>query len=558
LNVKSILALPHWPILLYLTTALVLTIGGRRLSSRLRNGLAAGVCVAVGLVLVYVRASIPVDVVFSDWLVHLTLLGSLVYHVDHLNWTFAAMLTLIVAAKLIWTALDREHNRDTRLTPGLLLLSAAGYSILFAGNLLTLLLSWAVLMAASLVLLTLGQSGTRTARRYLLLFGVGALFLLWASWDAGRGDGGRWASLALSHPAALALLITSWIALGAYPLQIWLPLDCCGDTRDDVLAALLIVPPLLGLYLLARLSLLANGQLLRQDIPLGFGAVSLLIGAELAWMQPRKPAALACVAAALGGALVAGVSFPPTQSLYIILPWAMAMPPALLVLMWVPSRAGADDPEWLDVFLRVVTGLAGATLIGLPPTSGFVVWSRLESAVRALGNPTLTALLIGVLVVAGGLCAATLLRFWLVPRPAGRVRNALELALISAVLLLPMLVVAVRPRWAVVRIVGPSITSAYNLTDVALTPGLWTTLLPITLGFLLTVAMLRGQVEPDAAYWGRLAMVWRLEWAADLLAMLGRWLVGIVETVTDLVHGDHHLVWAFLAVIVFLWFYLFP
>ncbi len=222
---KSLLALPHLPILLYLTAASILAVGGRRISSRVRNALAAGVCVAVGVILLIIRRTVPVDIVFSDWLVHLTLFGSLIYHVDALSWTFAAMLTLVVGAKLAWTAIDRQNDRDARLVPGLLLLAAAGYSMLFAGNLLTVLVSWTALMTASLILLALGRCGTRAARRYLIVFGIAALLLMWATWDAGRGDGGRWASLALSRPAALALFVAAWIGLAAYPLHVWLPLD---------------------------------------------------------------------------------------------------------------------------------------------------------------------------------------------------------------------------------------------------------------------------------------------------------------------------------------------
>jgi formate hydrogenlyase subunit 3/multisubunit Na+/H+ antiporter MnhD subunit len=588
--VKSLLALPHWPILLYLAAALILAVGGRRISSRLRNVLGVGVCVAVGGMLVYIRGSVPIDVVFSDWLVHLTLLGSLIYHVDYLNWTFAAMLTLVVAAKLAWTALNADPvqrpgpgervqrsglgdsvqqpglgnsvqqpglgDRDARLVPGLLLLSAAGYSILFAGNVLTLLLSWTVLMAASLVLLALGRSGTVAARRYLVLFGAGALFLLWATWDAGRGDGGRWASLALSQPSVLALFIAAWISLSAYPLHVWLPLE--EGIWDDILALLQIVPALIGLYLLARLSLIVSGRLLFQDTWLALGAVSLLMGAELAWVQRRKSRALACVAVALGGALILGASFPPAYSLYVILPWAMTLPPALLVLALTPPRAGMDDPEWLDYFLRIVTGLACAALIGLPPMAGFVVWSRLESAVHSLGSPVVVTLLIALLAVSGGLIAAALFRFWLVPRPAGRIRAGWQCGVLSVVLLLPTLLVAVRPRWAVVRMVGPSLTTTLNLTDVALTPGLWVTVLPVALGFALTVAWLRGWIDLSASMWDRLERVWRLDWACRWLETFGRWLAAIVETATDLIHGDHHLVWAFLVVLVFMWFYLFP
>ncbi len=229
-----------------------------------------------------------------------------------------------------------------------------------------------------------------------------------------------------------------------------------------------IAPSLVALYLLARLSLVANGRALYQDLWIALGAVALLLGAELAWVQRQKQAALAYVAAALGGALILGASLPPVRSLFIILPWAMVLPPALFVLVLVPPRAGADDPQWLDDLLRAVTGLASAALIGLPPTAGFIVWSQLESAVRSVASPILSTTLIVVLVASGGLIAATLFRFWLVGRSEGRVHAGWQRGVLSATPAAPMLLVAVRPRWAVARMVGPSLASAMHVAAVAL------------------------------------------------------------------------------------------
>ena len=90
---SSLLSLPHLPVILCLGTALALALLGPRVPGRGRHVLAAGVCLAVGAVLLVMRPGLPIDVVFSDWLVRLTLLGSLLYRVDSLNWTFAALLT---------------------------------------------------------------------------------------------------------------------------------------------------------------------------------------------------------------------------------------------------------------------------------------------------------------------------------------------------------------------------------------------------------------------------------------------------------------------------------
>jgi hypothetical protein len=52
--------------------------------------------------------------------------------------------------------------------------------------------------------------------------------------------------------------------------------------------------------------------------------------------------------------------------------------------------------------------------------------------------------------------------------------------------------------------------------------------------------------------------LWRLDWLADWVDTIGGWLASLLETATDILHGDHHLVWAFLIILLFLWFYLVP
>lgn len=545
-----LLSLPHLPVILYLGMALVLALLGPRLPGRGRHVLAAGVCLGVGVVLLVMRPSLPIDVVFSDWLVRLTLLGSLLYRVDSLNWAFAALLTGLTLVEVVGNALKDDNSQASRLAPALLIVSGAAYSILFAGNLLTLLLSWAAWMAAFLALLIVVKGRARAARRLLIVFGMGAFALLWATWNVGLGDGGRWYILAFSGSAALAMFLTAWVSLGAYPLHLWLPVE--ENLPDTTVAVFHVVPLLVGLYLFARLAVVGGGVALLQDLWIGLGAIALFIGAELAWSQRDRSKALSYTAVALAGSLILAAALSAPHSIGIILSWSLSLPCAVLMLFLVPSRAGQDDPGWLDGLLRGVTAVAVATLVGLPPTAGFVAWSQMESAASSMG------FLIALLVLSSMFLAAALFRIWLGPRPPGREQGAVVKVLLGAALAGPMVLGGLSPKWVIVQMAGPAWSDWGSHVYPSVTPVLWAALVvPIVAGYGLHVW--RSGAEMSVGSVGVfLTRLWRLDWLADWVATIGGWLASLLETATDIFHGDHHLVWAFLIILLFLWFYLVP
>jgi formate hydrogenlyase subunit 3/multisubunit Na+/H+ antiporter MnhD subunit len=552
--VNPLLTLPHLPAILFLGGALALGLGGATIPARVRNGLALAVCLAVGVSLFLMKPTLPLDVVFSDWLVGFTLLGSLIYRVDILNWTFAISLVILVAVAVIcWTTSD-DAQKSARLVPCLFAMGAATFSMLFSGNLLTLMFSWVLLTAAALSLLVVAMEPNRSICYLLIIWGVGTFLLLWAIWNVGWGDGGRWSVWAHSASVTLSVFLVSWIALGAYPVHLW------SSRREDrsieVRSLLHTIPLLVGLYLLARLSVLLVSLPFR-DLWIALGAIALLLGAELAWSQRDRLGSLSFIGIALvGGVMLTAALFLPLST-GMILTWTLFLPFSLLALFLVPPRAGKHAPRGLDWLLGGVTGLAGASLIGMPPTAGFIAWSQLHNAVLSTENPVVMTVLFSIVVLSGVLIAAAFFHSWLVPAPEAHPRGVLIRGMAGAVLVLPALVGGLAPNLIVAHVAGPSWkewgAQAYSSTTV----GIWATIfLCISIGYVLNLWPPAISVKSSRA-WRIVARIWKLEWACKVIEQAGRWLAGILDTITDVVHGEHYLLWAFLSLILFLWFYFF-
>jgi len=552
--VNPLLTLPHVPVILFLGGALVLGLGGAAIPARVRNGLALAVCLVVGVSLLLMKPSLPLDVVFSDWLVGFTLLGSLIYRVDILNWTFAISLVILVAVAVIGWTTSEHAQRSARLIPCLLAIGAATFSLLFSGNLLTLLFSWVLLTAAALSLYVVVMEPVRSICYLLITWGVGAFVLLWAIWHVGWGDGGRWSVWDHSQSVTLSVFVVSWIALGAYPLHLWISLR--EDQSTEVLSLFRTIPLLVGLYLLARLSVFLVSLPFR-DLWIALGAIALLLGAELAWSQRDRLRSLSFIGIALVGGAMLTVALSLPLSTGSILTWTLFLPFSLLALFLVPPRAGKDAPRGLDWLLGGVTGLAGASLIGMPPTAGFIAWSQLHNAVLSTESPVVMTLLFSIVILSSVLIAAAFFHTWLVPAPEAHPRGVLIRGIVGAVLVLPALVGGLAPNLIVAHVAGPAWKEWSAQVYSSTTIGIWATIfLCISIGYVLNLWPPAISVKSGPT-WRIVVRIWELKWVCKAIEKAGSWLTSVLDTITDVVHGEHYLLWAFLSLILFLWFYLF-
>ena len=548
---NPLLSLPHLPVILCLGAAFVLILVGDRISTRARNIQALLIWAVVGVVLCLLQSRLPVDLVFSDWLLRLMLLGSLSYQVSLLNWAFAFVFWLAFGAELIWVSREGDAQKDPNLAPGLLAVAGATFSMLFSGNLLTLIFSWAVWLGAIFVLLVAAKGRNQAIYRLLILFGLAIFLVLWATWSVGQGDGGRWPTLTLSPSAAISVFLAAWIALGAYPFHLWIPVK--EKLSPSARAILHLAPSLVGIYLLARLAMLQQ-TLPYADLWLAVAAIGLVVSAQLAWAHEERSASLSYTGVALAGSVVLSAVLAAPKATGLLLSWALAWPLPLLVMWLMPPRVGKKDPRWASYLSFGVLGLASASLIGLPFTAGFVAWTHLEQV--ALSGGYFGVIVLLLIVAARILIGGALWGALLVPAEKDHVPGLWLRSVLGAILLVPSLLGGLAPDRVIAQIAGPDWASWGGQ---AYSPGFlaaWlVTLVPVALGYALYLARPRMAGRAGRAL-EFVAGLWALDWLLHGLERAGSWLADGLDTVTDILHGEHYLVWAFLVILLFLWFYL--
>ncbi len=562
---EPLLALPHLPVMLFLGGALIFILGGAGLPSRARNLAVLCIFVAVGVVLFLMRSQLPMDVVFSDWVASLTLLGSLVYHIDAFSWAFAVLLAMLLAA-LAWNLSAGIHlMEDWRLLPALFFISSAAFSILFSGNLLTLMFSWALLTAAAFTFMAFGGASVRATSYLLVFWSVGIALLVWATWSIGRGDGGRWTALAYSPTATRAIFVLAWISLAALPVHLWFAsvaeeqsvvLGAAKSPADILLPLLYAIPSLIGLYLLMRLTV-SQAILPERELWIGIGAVSLLLSSELAWSRQGRWKTLSYIAIAESGGVMLSLALSLPQATGLVFNWGLFLPFAMLVLFLVPVRATNREPAWLDWLFMAVTGLAGACLIGLPPTVGFTAWSQLNEAVLSSTTDfVVTMLLFALLFVAATLIAAAFFRIWLTPAEDVSFRCRWDQGIIGLLLLVPALAAGLLPAQFFANLTGGDWAGWDLWTYSSIEPGMWiTVLLSACLGYVLSIWPPAMAIKTHPL-WQFFAKLWNMAWLYQGIERLVGRGIDAVRVLVDVLCGEHWLLWAFLTVLLFFWLYL--
>ena len=551
--------------MLFLGGALIFILCGARIPLRIRNLIVLCILAAVGIVLFLMRSQLPMDVVFSDWVASLTLLGSLIYHIDTFNWTFAILLVILLAA-LAWNLSTGNHPReDWRLMPALFFMSSAAFSILFSGNLLTLMFSWSLLTAAVFIFMAFGRASARATTYLLVFWSVGIALLVWATWSIGRGDGGRWTALAYSPTATRAIFVLAGISLAALPVHLWFAsvaeeqsvvLSAANSPANILLPLLYAIPSLIGLYLLMRLTV-SQAILPERELWIGIGAVSLLLSSELAWSRQGRWKTLSYIAIAESGGVMLSLALSLPQATGLVFNWGLFLPFAMLVLFLAPARATNREPAWLDWLFMAVTGLAGACLIGLPPTAGFTVWSQLnETVLSSTTDFVVTMLLFALLFVAATLIAAAFFRIWRAPMEDVPFRCRWDRGIISLLLLVPALAVGLLPAEFFANLAGGDWVGWGLGTYSSIEPGMWiTVLLSTCLGYVLSIWPPAMAVTRHPL-WQFFAKLWNIAWLYRGIDRLVGHGMDAVRVLVNMLCGEHWLLWAFLTILLFFWLYL--
>lgn len=398
--------------------------------------LAAGLAVAVAIAVELISSGAALSYVVGAWQPPL----GIALRADGLSGAMLLMTALVVVAVGLYAHVQyglREEagNQRAQTTFWLMLLALwSALNAVFVGeDLFNLYVALELLTFAAVPLVCLdGRAETANAAlRYLLFALLGSLLYLLGV-GLIYGQYGTLDLLALSRlsrpdPAlsvALALMIVGLLAKAAlFPLHLWLPPAHAGAPApaSAVLSALVIKAPV---FLILRLVLdVAPGQtaLLAGQLLAVLGAASILFCSVMALRQARLKLMIAYSTVAQLGYLfivfplaAGGTGVPPWETIawtggaLQLISHALAKAAMFLAAGVVIQVYGHDRLADLGGFGRVLPvsaiafGLAGLSLMGVPPSGGFVAKCLLLTAAVIEGYPWLAATILAGGLLAGG------------------------------------------------------------------------------------------------------------------------------------------------------------
>lgn len=243
----------------------------------------------------------PVTVVLSLWQPSLLFGAALTLQTDAIVQPLALVLALITCSAILVELGSTEEPRP-RLAATLLALLSAGFVALWAANLLTMIVSWALwdlLYAAGHI--AAGGSG-RTAIRGLIL-GCVATLILWSGVLLAGGGAGcdLWSLMALSGAPLTLWVVAGVLRLGMYPFHLS---TCDGLHAVPSLAAPLLLGPIVGWGLMLRLAQANTGFLPGNLWAPIVAAVAMAMGCFLAWSCASPRRALTWIGMGINGAVL--------------------------------------------------------------------------------------------------------------------------------------------------------------------------------------------------------------------------------------------------------------
>ncbi len=533
------------PVIVLLAGALALLLLNRAAGPRNRSRLTLLTIGAAFLALLLIARALPADGAISRWR---PFLGSdLAYHVDGLAFLFAVLMT-VVALAAIAPGLGRSEGLEWSSHPALLTLLALGLGFVFSANLITLSLSWVTFDLAFLWAF-IRLRITHYVPRILNLGCLACLSLLAAALLLG-GDSLSLRPSAVSAPVFSLVLLAALIRVGLYPLHLWAPIGVEADLPARSL--LHLVPASAGLYLLVRLSTWADSGLLSQLPPQGWGGLrggagglAFFIGALLAWAETDRSKTLSYIMISQAGYAVVSlvVARPPTL---------IVLPSLNLVLCLGLLFLSQDRAELGGFWTRAATGLATASLAGVPLTLGFAGRWPVYHALLAGNHLALLALSL----LAETLLFAALLRLWAVvsirvfpPKFAYTKSSVVGAALLAA----PILILGLHPPLLNPVMEGvsfPTLADLFRWSTIAQ----WAAFFFPPLGGYLLQRNRQRIFYPFEPLWLKLSAALRLEWLYSLLGQIVAGTATVLRIVGRVSEGRGYLGWvAVLGLLAFLY-----
>ncbi|MBX3065955.1 MAG: putative monovalent cation/H+ antiporter subunit A [Anaerolineae bacterium] len=321
---------------------------------------------------------------------------NLSFALDGLSLLFALLVSGVGALIIIYAGgYLGDHPLLGRFYGYLLMFMASMLGLVLADNILTLFIFWELTSFASYLLIGFDheqEKSRKAALQALLVTGGGGLALLagllllgivGGSFELGDLLAQREAiqGSVLYAPLVILILLGAFTKSAQFPFHFWLPGAMAAPTPVSAyLHSATMVK--VGIYLLARLSPILGATALWQVSLTVVGAVTMVMGAYLAWQQTDLKRILAYSTVSSLGLLVlligVGSKLAFEAAMLFVLTHALYKGTLFLVAGIIDHETGTRDVDRLGGLRRILpltalaAGLAALSMAGFPPLIGFI------------------------------------------------------------------------------------------------------------------------------------------------------------------------------------------
>jgi multicomponent Na+:H+ antiporter subunit A len=354
-----------------------------------------------------------------DWVTELAMTFSV--RMDTLSWLLALVVSGVGALVLVYCARYFRSDEDSlgRFAAVLLAFAGAMYGLVVADDVYLLFIFWEATSVLSYLLIghyTRKKASRATALQALLVTTFGGLAMLvgLVLLAVETGTSSLSGIIEAAPSDALAIVAIMLVLVGAlsksaiFPFHFWLPAAMAAPTPVSAyLHAAAMVKA--GIYLVARLAPGFSEIPGWHEVITGLGVFTMLLGGWNALKQHDLKLVLAYGTVSQLGFLVIVVGYGTRDAalagIALLLAHAMFKSTLFLAVGIIDHRTGTRDLRKLSGLgreapvLTIISALAVASMVGLPPTLGFVAkeavfTSLLEDA--ATGEPFGWIALVGV------------------------------------------------------------------------------------------------------------------------------------------------------------------
>lgn len=321
---------------------------------------------------------------------------NLTFYLDGLGLTFALLISGIGALVVVYgSSYLAGHPQLGRFYTYVLMFMAAMLGVVLADNLITFFVFWELTGIASYLLIGFKHDyeSSRAAALQAFLVTLGGGLALMAGLVLLAVIGGSWeltelfnqAAVIQAHPlyvpALVLILLGAFTKSAQFPFHFWLPNAMAAPTPVSAyLHSATMVKA--GVYLVARFSPILGGTMIWFYGVTAVGAITMVLGAYLAWQKTDLKQILAYTTISALGTLtmLVGIGTPTAikAAMVFLVVHALYKGALFMAAGAVDHETGTREIDQLGglarimPFTAVATGIAALSMAGLPPLFGFI------------------------------------------------------------------------------------------------------------------------------------------------------------------------------------------